>query len=53
MPCYKVTADQESLIDTPSALWMCMMGHQTASLKASNGMDIIDFFVTTFILDTV
>ncbi len=37
MPYYKVTADQESLTDTPSALWMCMMGHQTASLKAPNG----------------
>jgi hypothetical protein len=46
-PYYKVTADQESLMDTPSALWMCMMGHQTASLKAPNGGN--RFFLRQFL----
>jgi hypothetical protein len=39
-PYYQVMGNDtssDSLADTPSALWVCMMGHQTANLKQPNG----------------
>jgi hypothetical protein len=37
---------KDSLADTPSALWVCMMGHQTANCKQPNEGKRY-FFVTT------
>jgi hypothetical protein len=39
-PYYRVIgsdATKDSLADTPSSLWVCMMGHQTANKKQPNG----------------
>ena len=51
-PYYKVMGNdttKDSLLDTPSALWVCMMGHQTLAYKQQNGGKRYFFFQITFI----
>jgi len=39
-PYFKVIGNnksKDSMADTPSALWVCMMAHQTAGYKQLNG----------------
>ncbi len=49
-PNYKVIGNDTSstsLADTPSALWVCMMGHQTANMKQLNGTKRYFFAIIT------
>jgi YHS domain-containing protein len=50
-PYYKVIGNDttnDSLADTLSALWVCMMGHQTSAYKQQNGGKRYFFFSDNF-----
>jgi hypothetical protein len=56
MPYYNVMGNntsKDSIANTPSSLWVCMMGHQTSSYKQQNGAKRYFFWDTFYTQNTV